>query len=162
MLTILSYLRLLPCPPAPSIISSNSPGLNSLVLIFFAAVVLMKVADWTGMRKGSGPVNVTGSGGPGDWAEVHRDTGSLWLREYEARAWRIKIYFYKIAKKISINNNLDESCVSEIRNIPPDGGMVNVQEEIVVINVHCQLEPLDKLVVADQVVEESPCQISAG
>ena len=52
--------------------------------------------------------------------------------------------------------------MSEIRNIPPDGGMVNVQEEIVVINVHCQLEPLDKLVVADQVVEESPCQISAG
>ena len=59
------------------------------------------------------------------------------------------------------NNNLDESCVSEIRNIPPDGGMVNVQEEIVVIDVHRQLEPLDKLVVADQVMEESPGQIPA-
>lgn len=147
---MLSYLRLLPCPPAPSIISSNSPGLNSLVLIFFAAVVLMKVADWTGMRKGSGPVNIMGSGGPGDWAEVHRDTGSLWVREYEALAWRIKfVVFFKLRKFISRKNDLDESCVSEIRNLPPDGGMVNVQEEIIVVNVHCQLEPLDKLVVAD-------------
>ena len=146
---MLSYLRLLPCPPAPSIISSNSPGLNSLVLIFFAAVVLMKVADWTGMRKGSGPVNITGSGGPGDWAEAHRDTGSLWVREYEALAWREKIYFQILQKFLSRKNDLDESCVSEIRNLPPDGGMVNVQEEIVVVNVHCQLEPLDKLVVAD-------------
>ena len=149
MLTMLSYLRLLPCPPAPSIISSNSPGLNSLVLIFLAAVVLMKVADWTGMRKGSGPVNITGSGGPGDWAEAHRDTGSLWVREYEALAWRVKIFFQILQKFILRKNDLNESCVSEIRNLPPDGGMVNVQEEIVVVNVHCQLEPLDKLVVAD-------------
>ena len=114
-----------------------------------AAVVLMKVADWTGMRKGSGPVNITGSGGPGDWAEAHRDTGSLWVREYEALAWREKIFFQILQKILSRKNDLDESCVSEIRNLPPDGGMVNVQEEIVVVNVHCQLEPLDKLVVAD-------------
>ena len=49
--------------------------------------------------------------------------------------------------------------MSEIRNIPPDCGVVNVQEEIVVIDVHSQLEPLDQLVVADQVVEESPSQV---
>ena len=51
--------------------------------------------------------------------------------------------------------------MSKIRNIPPDCGVVNVQEEIVVIDVHRQLEPLDQLVVADQVVEESPGQIPA-
>ena len=88
MFTMLSYLRLFPWLPAPSIISSNSPGLNSLVLIFLAAVVLTKVADWTGIRKGS--VTIRGSGGPGDWAEVHRETGSLWVREYAARACRGK------------------------------------------------------------------------
>ena len=49
--------------------------------------------------------------------------------------------------------------MSEIRNIPPDCGVVNVQEEVVVIDVHSQLEPLDQLVVADQVVEESPSQV---
>ncbi len=49
--------------------------------------------------------------------------------------------------------------MSEIRNIPPDCGVVNVQEEIVVIDVHSQLEPLYQLVVADQVVEESPSQV---
>ena len=84
---MLSYLRLFPWLPAPSSISSNSPGLNSLVLIFLAAVVLMKVADWTGIRKGS--VTIMGSGGPGDWAEAHRDTGSLGVREYAARACRL-------------------------------------------------------------------------
>ena len=51
--------------------------------------------------------------------------------------------------------------MSEIRNIPPDCGVVNVQEEIVVIDIHRQLEPLDKLVVTDQVMEESPGQIPA-
>ena len=55
--------------------------------------------------------------------------------------------------------DLDKSCVSEIRNIPPDCGVVNVQEEIVVIDVHSQLKPLDQLVMADQVVEESPSQV---
>ena len=49
--------------------------------------------------------------------------------------------------------------MSEIRNIPPDCGVVNVQEEVVVIDVHSQLEPLYQLVVADQVVEESPSQV---
>ena len=76
MLTMLSYLRLFPWPPL-SISSSNSPCLNSLVLIFLAAVVLWKVADCTGMRKGSGVY----MGGPGDRAEVHREPGSLWVRE---------------------------------------------------------------------------------
>ena len=49
--------------------------------------------------------------------------------------------------------------MSEIRNIPPDCGVVNVQEEIVVIDIHRQLEPLYQLVVADQVMEESSGQI---
>ena len=44
----------------------------------------------------------------------------------------------------------------EVRDIPPHGGVVDVQEEIVVVDVHSELEALDKLVVADQVMEESP------
>ena len=44
--------------------------------------------------------------------------------------------------------------MSEIRHVPSDGGVVNVHEEIVLVHVHGELEPLDQLLVAHQVVEE--------
>ena len=53
-----------------------------------------------------------------------------------------------------IPSHLDEGGVSEIRHVPSDGGVVNVHEEIVLVHVHGELEPLDQLLVAHQVVEE--------
>ena len=82
--TMLSYLRLFPWLPAPSIISSNSPGLNSLVLIFLAAVVLTKVADWTGIRVSDhhgqrGPGRL-GRGAPGNRVAVGPGVGGIYSK----------------------------------------------------------------------------------
>ena len=53
-----------------------------------------------------------------------------------------------------IPSHLDEGGMSKIRHVPSDGGVVNVHEEIVLVHVHGELEPLDQLLVAHQVVEE--------
>ena len=49
--------------------------------------------------------------------------------------------------------------MSQILNIPPDSSVMNIHEQVVIIDIHRQLETLHQLIMSHQVEEESSRQI---